>query len=119
MSAEDAMLENGSGNGPLLSQMRRAWIFLMLLGFGLGMTGVWMLQPAPEPTTSSITLAPLERSDKPRRMSTQTVASLEAKFSRLGYDLSEIRTSASDVPPVLGIWIKTYLRPSDRIMTGP
>ena len=112
MSAENAMLGNGSGNGPLLTQMRRAWIFLILLGFGLGMTGVWLLQPTPTPVKSSITLAPLERSDRPRRLSTQTVANLEAKFSRLDYDLTEVRETGADVPR---IWADSVPGDMDRI----
>lgn len=108
MSADNAMM----GNGPLLTHMRRAWIFLILLGFGLGMAGVWLLQPTPEPAATSITLAPLERSDKPRRLSTHTVANLEAKFSRLGYDLAQVREAGVDVPR---IWADSVPGDMDRI----
>lgn len=81
---------------------KRAWIFLFMLGFAISMMGMWILWPEPTNRQAvSITLKPSDfKALAPQKVATHTVAKLEERFLRIGYNLEAIRLNENEVPRV-------------------
>ena len=98
MSVENAYMINSE----FILRAKRAWIFMFMLCLGIGMMGMWAFSPEPADRQSvSITLKP-SNFDKlaPKKVATHTVAKLEEKFLRIGYNIDGVKENGAEVPRV-------------------
>ncbi|MDX1736705.1 MAG: glucosaminidase domain-containing protein [Alphaproteobacteria bacterium] len=79
--------------------LRRSWIFTVIVGFGVGLAIIGLLQPqAPKPLVTGSVIE--KQVEKPRKLATHTVAKLKKKFSQVGYSIESLEANGFLVPRV-------------------
>ncbi|MTI08607.1 glucosaminidase domain-containing protein [Curvivirga aplysinae] len=84
----------------LFQAVKRSWIFTVIVGFGVGLAVVGLLQPdAPLPAVTS-TIEVKEAAQKPQKLATHTVEKLQKKFQQIGYSIDKLEVNGYTVPRI-------------------
>ncbi len=89
----------GFSTNQMFQALRKSWIFTVIVGFGIGLALVGLMQPnAPAPVVNG--KLSLQNITKPQKLASHTVEKLQAKFKKIGYSLDSIVENDFIIPRI-------------------
>lgn len=89
----------GFSTNQMFQAIKKSWIFTVIVGFGIGLAFVGLMQPdVPAPVISG-KVSPQDQV-RPQKLASHTVEKLQAKFKKIGYSIDTMEKNGFVVPRI-------------------